>query len=196
MGFLDALAGRTRVLKYEIVFTDREVGVRVTPDVPVVQPPDYIRLWACYQAKIVYNLGFPQGTGGLMGVGSVAKVVERPIDPSADCFQRANFDDVMRFTSAVPTGHTRFTGEFYAKGATERTVKTHFSLRISEQQVVYSGLAMMQYAIQMNRGDGESLQVLTDTARNLVGLIQSVPMGVQAVTQIPNLAYLQAIGVA
>lgn len=199
MGFLDALAGRKKVLTYEIVFGgSNEVGVTVRPLVPVVPEVDYVRLWACYEAKIIYNLGYPDNISAQMALGSVAKVVQRDVDATTDCFQRAGVDDVMKFAPQAPrAGGVKFTGEFYAKGALERMIQTHFPRELTEQQVVYSGLALMQYAVWMNRGDAESLEVLTKTARHFVALYESgMGAGAAAAFQIPTLAYMKAIGVA
>ena len=132
-----------------------------------------------------------------MAPGSVAKVAETSIAGDTQCFERADLADVIRYAHEVPSSGTTFTGEFYAKGSLERTIKTHFPLRLTEQQVVYSGLALMQYAILMNRKDAETLDVLANTARNFVGLYESGMGGdLQSVVQIPTLAYMQAIGVA
>ncbi len=198
MGFLEALTGRTKVLRYRIVFgPGNVVGVHVEPCVPEIPGPDYIRLWASYEAKIIFNLGFPGNLSATMALGSVAKVADEAIAADTDCFERADLADVMTFTPEVPAFGTTFTGEFYAKGSLERTIKTHFPLRITEQQVVYSGLALLQYAINTNRDDDETLDVLTKTARNFVALYEAgMGGGLQSVVQIPTLAYMQAIGVA
>lgn len=78
-------------------------------------------------------------------------------------------------------------------------VKSSFPLRIDGMQVVYSGLAMMQYAIFQNRDDPEALEVLTKTATNFVALYQpgrpgARPPGAQSLMEIPTIAYLKAIG--
>ena len=196
MGILDALAGRTKVLRYRIVFgADNTVGVHIEPYVPEIPTPNYVRLWVSYEAKIIFNLGFPNNLSAMMALDSVGKVSEIDITAETDCFERADFADVIRFVDQVPTSGTTFTGEFYAKGSLDRTIKTHFPTRSTEQQVVYSGLALMQYAILMNRSDAEALDVLTKTARNFVILYESnMGGGIQSVAQIPTLAYMQAIG--
>lgn len=198
MGILNFLTGRTKVLRYKIVFgADNVVGVGVEPRVAQIPGPDYIRLWASYEAKIIFNLGFPKNLSGMIALSSVAKVTETDITADTDCFQRAGFNDVIRFVHEVPTSGTVFTGDFFAKGSLERTIKTHFPLRGTEQQVVYSGLALMQYAILMNHSDTETLDVLTKTARNFVALYKTgMGVGLRAVAQIPTLAYMQAIGAA
>lgn len=198
MGILDSLAGRTKVLGYRIVFGgDNVVGVHVELSVAQIPGPDYIRLWASYEAKIIFNLGFPKNLSAMMALGSVAKVSETDITPDTDCFQRAGFNDVIRFVHEVPTSGTVFTGDFFAKGSLERMIKAHFPLRATEQQVVYSGLSLMQYAILMNRNDAETLDILTKTARNFVALYETgMGVGLQAVAQVPTLAYMQAIGAA
>jgi hypothetical protein len=198
MGILEALTGRTRVLRYRIVFgAGNIVGVHIQPCVPQIPGPDYVRLWASYEAKIIFNLGFPGNLSATMALGSVAKVADKAITADTDCFERADLADVIQFAHELPTSGTTLTGEFYAKGSLERTIKTHFPMQMTEQQVVYSGLALMQYAISINRSDEEKLDVLTKTARNFVALYESgMGGGVQSVVQIPTLAYMQAIGVA
>lgn len=132
-----------------------------------------------------------------MALGSVAKVVEKDIDGSTDCFRRAGLVAVVQFVPQTPVTGTTFTGEFYAKGGLDRSIKTNFPRQISEQQVVFSGLALMQHAIFANRTDAGDLRVLTETARNLVALYESgAGQGVAATVQIPTLAYMRAIGAA
>jgi len=203
MGLLDWLTGREKnltyekVLTYEIVFGDsKDVGVAVRPLVAWLPEVAYVQLWACYEAKIIYNLGYPDNMSALMALGAVASIVQRDVDATTDCFQRAGLDDVMTFTPQAPrAGVLTFTGEFYAKGSFERMIQTHFPKDFSEQQVVYSGLALMQYAVWMNRGNVESLDVLTKTARHMVAFYESGVGGdVVAAFQIPTLAYMKAIG--
>ena len=176
--------------------TGRDVGVRVRRLVPQVPGPDYVRLWACYQAKIVYNLGYPQNLSAMMALGSVAKVVAKDIDAAADCFQRADLADVARFVLDAPATGTVFTGEFYAKGSLDRRIKTYFPAQMSEQEVVYSGLALMQHAVVVNRADADSLRVLTETARHLLALYEAgAAVGLAAVVQVPTVAYMRALGI-
>jgi len=150
MGFFEALSGRKKVLSFEIIFNDtNQVGVNVNKNVSMVPTPDYIRLWACYEAKIIYNLGYPNNVSANMAVGLITKVVENGINKKTNCFQRTNLDDVIQYIPNISKGNIKFTGEFYAKGSLERTIKTWFPLGGTEQQVVYSALALMQYAISI-----------------------------------------------
>ena len=90
MGFFESLSGRKKILSFEIDFDDNNnVGVNVSKDVPMIQAPDYIRLWACYEAKIIYNLGYPQNASANVAVGSIAKVVETDINENTNCFKKA-----------------------------------------------------------------------------------------------------------
>lgn len=198
MGFLEALSGRKKVLSFEIIFDDNnKVGVNVNKNVSMIPTPDYIRLWACYEAKIIYNLGYPNNVSANMAVGSIAKVVENDMNENTNCFQKANLDDVIRYTPNISKGNIKFTGEFYARGSLERTIKTWFPLRGTEQQVVYSALALMQYAISMTRNDKECLDVFTKTARNMIELYESgMGVGIASIVQVPTQAYMQAIGVS
>ena len=57
MSLLQALLGRKKVLSFEILFNSTgEVGVSVKPHVLSVPGPEYVRLWASYEAKMLYNL--------------------------------------------------------------------------------------------------------------------------------------------
>lgn len=197
MGFFESLSGRKKILSFEIDFDDNNnVGVNVSKDVPMIQTPDYIRLWACYEAKIIYNLGYPQNASANVAVGSIAKVVETDINENTNCFKKADVEDVIQYTANTLQGNTKFTGEFYAKGSLERTIKTWFPSHGTEQQVVYSGLALMQYAISITSSDKESLEVFTKTDRNMVKLYDSdMGVGISSVVQVPTFAYMHAIGI-
>lgn len=198
MGFLETLSGRKKVLSFEIIFDDNnKVGVNVNKNVPIVPTPDYIRLWACYQAKMIYNLGYQNNLSASMAIGAMAKIVDSDINENTNCFRRANLDNVIQYTSNIEKGNIKFTGEFYAKGSIGRTIKTWLPQRGTEQQAVYSALALMQYAIFMTLDDKECLEVFRKTARNMVGLYESgMRVGIASVVQIPTLAYMQAIGIA
>ena len=160
MGFLESLSGRKKVLSFEIIFDEyNKVGVKVNKNVPMISTPDYIRLWACYEAKMVYNLGYPNNVSANVAIGALIKITENDIQKDTDCFQKANFDDVIQYNSSILKGNIKFTGEFYAKGSFERNIKTWLPSKGTEQQAVYSTLALMQYAISMTRDDKECIEV-------------------------------------
>lgn len=198
MGLLETISGRKKVLSFEIIFDDNNnVGVNVRKNVSMIPTPDYIRLWACYEAKMIYNLGYPNNVSANMAIGAMAKIVESDINENTNCFQKANLDDVIQYTPDITKGNIKFTGEFYTKGSIERTIKTWLPLRGTEQQAVYSALALMQYAISMTRGDNECLDVFTKTARNMIKLYESgMGVSIASIVQVPTFAYMQAIGVA
>ncbi|MDD4996976.1 MAG: hypothetical protein PHI99_02425 [Syntrophales bacterium] len=198
MGFLETLSGRKKVLSFEIIFDEYgKVGVMVSKSVPMLATSDYIRLWACYKAKMVYNLGYPNNESANIAIGALKRIVENDIREDTDCFQRSNFKDVIQYAYSESNGNIRFTGEFYAKGSFERNIKTWLPPKGTEQQAVYSTLALMQYAVSMTRDDKECLEVFTKTARNMVKLYESgAGVGMAAIVQVPTLAYMQAIGLA
>ncbi|MCM8782679.1 MAG: hypothetical protein NC828_06510 [Candidatus Omnitrophica bacterium] len=199
MGFLEMLNGWKKVLSFEIIFDENnKVGVNVTKSVPMIPTPDYIKLWACYVAKIIYNLGYPNKLSANMAIGAIAKIIETDINKNTNCFQKANLDDVIQYAHDIAKGNIKFSGEFYAKGSLSRIIKTWFPLHgTTEQQIVYSALAIMQYAISMTCEDKECLDVFTKTARNMIELYESgMGTGVASAAQIPTVAYMRAIGVA
>ncbi len=192
MGFLERLAGWKEILHYEIVFEGRAMGVGISPLVPEVPNPEYIRLWATYEALVIYSLGFPENLSARMALELLLRVASGGVGADTDCFKRASLLDVVQFSPHVPVGGTRLTGEYYAKGI-QRTIKGRFRNKVSEQQIVYSGLALLQYAVSMNSGDPESLNVLTNTVRYLVALCRSSMFQGVASVQIGTQAYLRAI---
>jgi len=53
----------------------------------------------------------------------------------------------------------------------------------------------MQYCINANKDNKESLDILTKTARNFLALYKAgMGSGISAIAQIPQAAYLEAIG--
>ena len=196
MGIMDTIFGRKKILEYEIVFdSNNNVGVNLFTLVPDIPGPDYIRLWASYQAKLIYNLGFPKNLSAMLALGSVGKVAERKINAKTNCFKLAKIDDVVTYKTDAPANGIKFTGEFYAKGSLDRMIQTHFPHNGTEQQLVFSGLALMQYAININSKDKEVLEVFNNTAANFVKLYQGgMGEGISAISEIPKYAYMKAIG--
>ena len=198
MGFLETLSGRIKVLSFEIIFDDNNnVGVNVIKNVSVVSTPDYLRLWACYEAKMIYNLGYPHNQSANIAINTMSKIVESDINENTNCFQKADFDDVIRYSPNVLKGNIKFTGEFYAKGSFERNVKTWLPEGCTEQQIVFSTLALMQYVISMVINDNECIDVFTKTVRNMINLYKSgAGVGMASIVQVPTVAYMQAISLA
>jgi hypothetical protein len=201
MGFFETLNGWKKILSFEIIFDENDkVNVKVHKNVPIIKEPDYIRLWACYEAKMIYNLGFPSNLSSMMTVGFITKIAENGISANTECFKEVNVDDVIQFDPNVIKGNTKFTGEFYARGPLDRSIKTWLPLKGTEQQIVYSGLALMQYTISIIRDDKElqvmEFDIFTKTAKNMAELYKSgMRMGITSTVKIPTLAYWRAVGI-
>ena len=195
MGLLDFLNGK-KILSYKIFFDqDNKVAVNIKKEVSTVPTTEYIGLWAFYQAKIIYNLGYPNNMSAIMSLGSLSKIIEKEIDSNTDCFKRANLDDVVQYSDRFISPITKFDGEFFAKDSVNRLIKTHFPMQSSEQEVVYSGIALMQYCININKKDKYALDVFTKTARNFLELYKfGMGSGISDIARIPQTAYLEAIG--
>lgn len=195
MGLFNFFTGK-KILSYKILFDyNNKVSVNIKKEVSTVPSPEYIRLWAFYQAKIIYNLGYPNNLSATMSLVSLSKIIEKDIDSNTDCFKRANLDDVVQYSDRYISPITKFDGEFFAKGSVNRLINTHFPMQSTEQEVVYSGIALMQYCININKIDKYALDVLTNTARNFLSLYEAgMGSGVSDIAQIPQTAYLEAIG--
>ena len=196
MGFLGALTGKTKILSFEILFdSDNNIIVNITKEVPTVQLPDYIRLWAHYQSKIIYNLGFPRNVSANISLGAISKIVEIQFDENVDCFKRAQLNDVAQYTDKISAITKKYHGEFFGKGATTRFIKTYTPSDGTEQEVVYSAIALMQYCINKIKHDPEMLDTFYDTNINMVAIYSAGHGGnIGDVTGIPHTAYMEAIG--
>ena len=198
MGLLSFLAGMKKIVSYEVLFYhDNKVMVNSTKEVPTIHTSEYIRLWAFYQTKIIYNFGYPNNLSTSMAFLSLYKIIEKDISPNTDCFKRANLDDVIQYSKSNSSVITKFNGEFFAKGSIKRSIMTHFPPKGTEQEAVYSAIALMQYCINANKDNKESLDILTKTIRNFLALFK---MGagnkISGITLIPQAAFLEAIGLS
>ena len=196
MGFLEALTGKTKILSFEILIdSDNNSIVNITEDVPTVQLPDYIRLWAHYQSKIIYNLGFPGNVSANIALGAISKIAGEKFDENVDCFNRAQLDDVAKYTDKISAITKRYYGEFFGKGAMRRFIKTHLPINGTEQEIVYSAIALMQYCIDKIKHDPETLAIFYDIILNMVAIYNAGHGGsISDVTGIPYSAYMEAIG--
>ena len=183
-----------QILAYEIRFGgDRQVGVAIPTSSNELTPSEFIRLWAGYSAVILFNLGFPEQITSQLALRLIAKVAESPIEADTYCFDVADVDDVIHFDADLAPGGTTLTGKLLDLGDSQRGLLTDFPSTVTEQQVVFGSLALMQYAILQNRADQRALDVLGATASGMVrmyedGLGDDLP----GITVIPNRAYLDA----
>ena len=61
--------------------------------------------------------------------------------------------------------------------------------------IVYSGIALMQYCININKDDKFALDILTKIARNFLALYEAgMGSGISDIAQISQTAYLEAVG--
>ena len=196
MGFLEVLTGKIKILSFEILIDSaNNITVNITEEVPTVQLPDYIRLWAHYQSKIIYNLGFPRNVSANISLGAISKIVETQFDDNVDCFKRAQLNDVAQYTDKISAITKRYHGEFFGKGATTRFIKTHLPSDGTEQEIVYSAIALMQYCINKVKQDSEMLDIFYNTNLNMVAIYNAGHGGnLSDVTGIPYSAYMEAIG--
>lgn len=172
-----------------------KVAVTVVPVDQRIPPMEYVRLWAFYQAKIIFNLGYKVELATL-ATDMVNVVSLNDITRDTDCIAELGYEDGIRFCSRLSQPASLFTGEFHAKGSVDRYINTLFPLQLDEHEVCVSGIALMHHVVLANRDDADALGVLTRTARSLVDLCASAQYQLTPAlaVQIPQTAYLKAIG--
>lgn len=148
MGLLSFLSGKTHLFSYEINMNlDNTLCVKVNPLIPGLSNHEYLRLWAFYQCKVMYNLGYPNNSTANYLRIILQKIISRKFDINTDCFERVNLSDVISYSDQCMNPKISLTGEFYAKDSSNRLINTNFPLKITEQQVLYSSIGLLQYAI-------------------------------------------------
>jgi hypothetical protein len=164
------------------------VSVRVEPLFAEMPTEEYIRLWASYEAKILFNLAYnPQSAGIAMRALEMAQL---RIGDDADCLKPLGWGERLRVVDKVPETHSVYTGEFYARGGVNRMIQTHFPRPVDDLQVAISGIALLHHAVVANRGNAYALCVLARTALNLS--LASLDTAA-SVAQVPIRAYRDAL---
>lgn len=191
MSILGLLFGRATILTYEILFDDQD---RVTVKVEVKTLPvkqEYMRLYGLYLAKIIYNFGGPSQQSALIMLDFLQKIVNEKITASTDCFKLATVDDAIKYSDNINKAITRISGDFYGWKNGNRSITTNFPLNITEQQTVFGGLALMQFAINENKEDKNNLIIFQKMCEGMLDLYSSGLGGnIGDISTIPNSAFL------
>lgn len=191
MSILGLLLGRSTILTYEILFDDQD---KVTVKANVKTPPvkqEYIRLYGLYLAKIIYNFGGPSQQSSLITLDFLQKIVNEKITASTDCFKLVTVDDVIKYSNNISKAITRISGDFYGWKNGNRSITTNFPLNITEQQTVFGGLALMQFAINENKEDKNNLVIFQKMCEGMLDLYSSGLGGnIGDISTIPNSKFL------
>ncbi|TAL59886.1 MAG: hypothetical protein EPN88_16685, partial [Bacteroidetes bacterium] len=166
MGLLSSLAGRTDVLTYEIYFDDQDkVSVKIDPKITPIKQ-ECIRLFASYFAKIIFNFQGPYSPASQILLELIRRIIKSPFDESTDVFDAANMSGIISYAENPGSNIiTTLSGSFSAwRRNGKRTIDTKFPLSVTEQQVIYSVMAIFQKAINENRGHHEYLLLLRELA--------------------------------
>ena len=156
---------------------------------------EYIYLSAFYQAKIIYNLGYPKNKNAVLSLDLLEKVVKRGLGKQTDCFQEAAIQPSIKYEEPEPPV-IRYRGAFYAKGFYTRAIKTKFPSKVDESWVLYSAIAMIQHALRKQRTENQ-LEILADTVRGIVTCYKSGSgYSVSSIRDIPMAAFSEALDMA
>jgi len=190
MGITDTLLGRTTVLHYQILFDDED---NVSVEVETVTAPikrEYCKLYFLYLTKIIYNFGGKSADSSVIALGSLQKILDKRVKPSTDCFKIANMEDVINYTEKTNKVVAEFSGTFYAWRNGNRTIDTKFPLRGTEQQTVYGGLALLQFAINKNKKSNDNLRFIQKAGESIINMYNIIGdsdyNNINDIVRIPN----------
>lgn len=197
-----------------------KVKVNVKENVPIVEKSEYVRLWSFYQSKLIYNCCYPHFNSTSLNIiiSPLSKIVKESFNSKTNCFERMYsysipesineinenssniyLYDVYLYSDYISSPKIRFYGEFYSKGPFYRNLQTHFPvLKTNRERLISSGIALLQYCIDINKNSKENLDVLAKTARNLLEIYGNKKKfesdSSHYVYYIPQLAYYRALG--
>lgn len=195
MGFFSLFSSKKCLMTYEIKMSlDNILSVTINPEIPGLTNHEYIRLWVLYQCKIMYNLGYPNNTTSNLLCNVLRQIIAIEFDHSTNCFERAKLSDVISFSNQCFNPKVSFTGEFYAKDSSDRFIKTNFPLNITEQQVLYSSIGLLQYVTNKCSKVQEDLDIIRKTIFFLLSGFDSGPTDIRTMTfLLPQKSYILAL---
>lgn len=118
MGLLEFLAGKKKIVDYEIVFDEqRRFAVKITGRAGS-DWEDLLRLWAQYHCKLVYNMEGPASLNGRMLVEMLDSLIELGPSFDADLFEAVGSSATK--VQSLQSHARRYHGEFFAGGKKER----------------------------------------------------------------------------
>lgn len=167
MGFLARLLRKGQepnpleIATYEIRFSsDGRTAAVVRPSIPDLPAHEYIKLWAWYEVKNIYNLGGIQQHWAQVVLQGLERIAAHGIDPDVDYFRLASPGGPLRRAPAMADTSVHFHGAFYAYrhlATPGRFIKTHFPLRLPQHHTLHGGVALFHTAIEKNESDSASI---------------------------------------
>lgn len=162
-----SLFGKSKVLSFKILFSNKnEVSVHVKPEFQTLDLFEYSRFWAYYSSKILWNLGFSEERNPYVSkyLESIQRIACDDFKNKIDCFKIAGLKDDISYVNHCYSIISQYEGSFYKKG-NDRFIITKFPLEITEDQVIFSGIAILQYIINITKGNN-NLKMLKNITNN------------------------------
>jgi uncharacterized protein with PQ loop repeat len=159
--------------------------------------PELARLVLHYYAKILHILDPKDknsATSARVLLHMTGKVIEKPIARYSNILEIAEINDVMELsTDQSVNSHARIICKLYYVDQMHRAIKTQFRGDISQQEMVFSVFALLQYCV--NRYDQECIDILR---RSLMFMNTLYGEGhqyseISNLYEIPNRAYLATV---
>jgi len=149
-----SLFGKSKMLSYKILFSNKkEVSVHIKHEFKSISFFEHLRFWAFYSSKILWNFGFSEGRNPNVQkyLESIQKIALDDFKNKIDCFKIAGLKDDISYIDYCYTNNCQCEGSFLKKDNT-RSIITKFPLEITEDQVIFSGIAILQYIINISVG--------------------------------------------
>lgn len=154
MGLLDILTGRKMLMSYQININTKNFISVDTTVMHGLSNKEYLRLWAFYFCKVVYNLGYPNNKTADLIIQALHRVISSRFDKNTNCIERANLASIVSYTDRC-RDPIILTGKFYATESNSRSLITDFPLNVQEHHIVSSTFALLQYAINKCSGQDD-----------------------------------------
>lgn len=218
MGFMDAIAGRKKLMSFEVAMAPENCTCNFYDVDPLLTSSterfavEIIRLFACYQAFVIYGAGGPQSPNGRQALDWLVRLLQVPPDGSKTVFALLGSDywppgfDLVPAKSFSVRDGVPFCGHFYSRNKRERRIE--FTTKFGPDNTPFlmsSALAVLEYGIRVcsscDKGQ-DLLNLFAQTCRNLLMLYDhydslratKVAPDVSRAMSIPDHAFFSAAG--
>lgn len=141
---------KDKLINYEIGFKDDLVSVNVSGN---CDNDILIRLWICYFCKIVYNLG---------GSKSAEVMYKSFLNILLSIFSSGidNYSDLRILNNKYKLSNESFNAKSWGYLEKNNIIKTKFSIKITEQDVIFSVISLLEYIVKKILEEGDTTSYL------------------------------------
>jgi hypothetical protein len=187
---IDTILQRSLLLSHKIVMdSSNRLSVTVQQFGPGILTEEYGRLWAGYHMKVLEGLNYPTNVDALLASAMIEKITAKPFSFKTDCFARAGWSEVIKYTEDPLAGFIDMTGRYYAKEQ-RRFLLADLPVDITAKHLIYGSVGLLQYGLNRCGQDEKELTLIFQLAKSILFLLSPDSGHDKSdLTQLPDTAY-------